>query len=132
MLTRIADYQEKMLAIRSKLRGALTYPAAILAVAVAVTILMLVLVVPAFENSFSSFGAALPWPTRLIIDGSAFIRDNGFIIAMIVVALVTGILHQWRQNPGWQQATDRWQLDLPVVGSLLRRCLLYTSPSPRD
>lgn len=79
MLARIADYQEKMLAIRGKLRGALTYPVAILAVALIVTVLMLAVVVPAFENSFSSFGAALPLPTRIIIDGSAAIRDYGFV-----------------------------------------------------
>lgn len=124
MLARIADYQEKMLAIRGKLRGALTYPVAILAVALIVTVLMLAVVVPAFENSFSSFGAALPLPTRIIIDGSAAIRDYGFVSLVLFAAAAFGLMHQWRRDPRWQTATDRWQLTLPVLGSLLRRAAL--------
>lgn len=124
MLSRIADYQEKMLAIRGKLRSALTYPIAILAVALIVTVLMLLYVVPAFENSFSSFGAALPLPTRLIIDGSAALRDYGLVIVALFAALTFGLVHQWQRNERWQATTDRWQLSLPVLGSLLRRAAL--------
>ena len=124
MLTRTADYQEKMLAIRAKLRSALTYPAAILGVALIVTVLMLIYVVPAFENSFSSFGAALPLPTRLIIDGSAAIRDYGLIITGVLVACGGALVHYWRQNPRWQENTDRGQLRLPILGALLRRAAL--------
>ena len=124
MLTRISDYQEKMLSIRGKLRGALTYPIAILLVALVVTVLMLVLVVPAFENSFSSFGAALPLPTRIIIDGSAALRDYGIIVLILLAASGFGLMHQWRRNPRWQAATDRWQLTLPILGPLLRRAAL--------
>lgn len=121
MLSRIADYQEKMLAIRGKMRSALTYPAAILAVALTVTILMLLYVVPAFESSFSSFGAALPRPTRLIIDGSAALRDYGFVVAALLAALAFALVRQWRRNERWREATDRWQLKMPVLGPLLRR-----------
>lgn len=124
MLTRIADYQEKMLAIRGKLRGALTYPIAILSVAVIVTILMLVYVVPAFENSFSSFGAALPMPTRIIIAGSAAMRDYGLILAFTFSAIIAGLIHQWRRNDHWQDHTDRWLLKMPVFGSLYQRAAL--------
>ena len=124
MLARIADYQEKMLAIRSKLRSALTYPVAILSVALIVTVLMLVYVVPAFESSFSSFGAALPLPTRMIIDGSAALRDYGLIFALALTAITAALMHQWRNNVRWQEATDRWLLRLPVFGSLFRRAAL--------
>lgn len=124
MLARIADYQEKMLAIRSKLRSALTYPIAILSVAAIVTILMLVYVVPAFESTFSSFGAALPLPTRIIIDGSAALRDYGLILALGCSVITAGLIHQWRNNIRWHEATDRWLLTLPIMGSLLRRAAL--------
>lgn len=124
MLGRIADYQEKMLAIRSKLRSALVYPVAILSVAMIVTVLMLVYVVPAFENTFRSFGAALPLPTRIIIDASAALRDYGLILALLCSFIAAGLVHQWRNNKDWQEATDRWLLRLPVLGSLLHRAAL--------
>ncbi|MEN9879703.1 MAG: type secretion system protein [Pseudomonadota bacterium] len=124
MLARIADYQEKMLAIHSKLRSALTYPIAILSVAAIVTILMLVYVVPAFENTFSSFGAALPLPTRVIINGSAALRDYGPILALGCSAMAAGLIHQWRKNIPWQETTDRWLLTLPILGSLFSRAAL--------
>ena len=120
----IADYQEKMLAIRSKLRSALVYPVAILSVAMIVTVLMLVYVVPAFENTFRSFGAALPLPTRIIIDASAALRDYGLILALLCSFIAAGLVHQWRNNKDWQEATDRWLLRLPVLGSLLHRAAL--------
>lgn len=124
MLARIADYQDKMLAIRGRLRGALTYPVAILSVALIVTVLMLVYVVPAFENSFSSFGAALPLPTRIIIEGSTMIRQYGLLTFGLLAALGFGLIRHWQRNRRWQTATDRWQLALPVFGSLLRRAAL--------
>ena len=124
MLGRIADYQEKMLAIRSQLRSALTYPMAILSVAAIVTILMLVYVVPAFESSFTSFGAALPLPTRIIIDVSAAIRDYGFVLALTISAGTVVLVRQWRAHRHWQEATDRWSLALPIFGSLFRRAAL--------
>lgn len=124
MLARIADYQEKMLAIRSKLRGALTYPITILSVAVIVTVLMLVYVVPTFESSFSSFGAALPLPTRIIIDGSAALRDYGLLITLTICAIAAVLARQWRANPHWQETTDRWLLGLPIFGALFRRAAL--------
>lgn len=124
MLSRIADYQDKMLAIRGRLRGALTYPVAILSVAVIVTVLMLIYVVPAFENSFSSFGAALPLPTRIIIEGSAMMRQYGLLAFGLLVVALIGLVHLWRRHQHWQTITDRWQLTLPVFGSLLRRAAL--------
>lgn len=124
MLARVADYQEKMLAIRGKLRGALTYPLAILSTALLITLLLLIYVVPTFEESFRSFGANLPLPTRLIIDGSAWVRDFGPPAFLILAGAAYGLAHRWRQTPAWQVATDRWQLQLPIAGSLLRRAAL--------
>ena len=124
MLGRIADYEEKMLAIRGKLRGALTYPLAILSTALMITVLLLVYVVPTFEESFRSFGANLPLPTRLIIDGSGLLRDFGLPVLLVLGGLGYGLMRIWQQTPSWQMTTYRWQLRLPVAGSLLRRAAL--------
>lgn len=124
MLARIANYEEKMLAIRGKLRGALTYPLAILTTALLITALLLVFVVPTFEASFRSFGATLPLPTRMIIDGSTFLRNFGIPLLLTVGGIGFWLRRLWQQTPTWQMATDRWQLQLPVAGSLLRRAAL--------
>lgn len=124
MLARIADYEEKMLAIRGKLRGALAYPLAIISTAFIVTILLLIYVVPAFESSFSSFGASLPLPTRMIIDGSTALRNFGIPLLLAAILGLMLLNRLWHQRPAWQFATDRAQLRLPVLGSLLQRVAL--------
>lgn len=124
MLARIADYEEKMLGIRGKLRGALAYPLAILSTALIVTVLLLIYVVPAFESSFSSFGASLPLPTRMIIDGSGALRSFGLPLLLVVTLGITLVHRLWQQRPAWQLETDRLLLRLPVFGSLLQRVAL--------
>jgi len=124
MLDRIATYREKMLAIRGKVRGALAYPIAILSIAAVVTVLMLTLVVPAFESTFASFGTALPWPTRLLIDTARALQTYGLAAAALMGgSLWLGYRH-WQQSAVWQRATDRWLLRLPIIGRLLSQAAL--------
>ncbi|HEV7856564.1 MAG TPA: type II secretion system F family protein, partial [Herminiimonas sp.] len=67
LLTRLAIYKEKTLAIKSKIKSAMFYPVSILAVAFIVTAVIMIWVVPAFRDVFSSFGAELPWATLIVI-----------------------------------------------------------------
>lgn len=124
MLDRIAHYQEKMQAIKGKIRSALAYPIAILGIAFAVSLLLLWLVVPAFEQSFSSFGAALPWPTQLMIDGSKTLRDHGLLASGLLGIAGFTVYRHWQTNPAWQTQTDVWLLGLPIVGSLFQKAAL--------
>jgi type IV pilus assembly protein PilC len=124
MLERIAAYHEKMQAIQSKIRSALAYPIAILGIAVAVSILLLWLVVPAFEQSFSSFGAALPWPTQLMIAGSNGLRDYGLLMFGSIGACGFLLYRQWQQNADWQATTDRLVFRLPILGDLFQKAAL--------
>lgn len=124
MLERIAGYHEKMQAIQGKVRSALAYPIAILGIAIAVSILLLWLVVPAFEQSFSSFGAALPWPTRLMIDGSNGLRAHGLLILGASTIGTSVLYREWRKNTAWQARTDDWLLRLPLLGDLFRKAAL--------
>ena len=77
LLEKVATYKEKTEAIKKKVKKALTYPAAVLVVAFVVTIILLVFVIPAFEDLFKGFGADLPAFTRLVIDISLFVREQG-------------------------------------------------------
>ena len=76
MLSRIATHGEKTRAIRGKVRRALTYPAAVIVIALAVTGLLLVKVVPQFEDMFASFGAELPAATQTVIALSEFAQAS--------------------------------------------------------
>jgi type IV pilus assembly protein PilC len=124
MLERIANYHEKMQAIKGKIRSALAYPIAILGIAFTVSLLLLWLVVPAFEKSFSSFGAALPWPTQLMIDGSNALREYGLLFLSLVGIAGFALYRQWQANAAWQTQTDAWLLDLPILGDLFQKAAL--------
>lgn len=124
MLERIANYHEKMQTLQGKIRSALAYPIAILAIALAVTILMLLFVVPAFEQSFASFGAALPWPTQILVGGSTWLRDNSLILFGLIGVSIFFVHRQWQRNPNWQHTADRWLLRLPILGTLLQKAAL--------
>lgn len=124
MLERIANYHEKMQAIKGKIRSALAYPIAILGIAFTVSLLLLWLVVPAFEQSFSSFGAALPWPTQLMIDVSKTLRDYGLLLSGLVGIAGLALYRQWQTNQAWQTQTDVWLLGLPILGNLFQKSAL--------
>ena len=72
LLTRLAIYKEKTLAIKGKIKSALFYPISILVVAFVVTAVIMILVVPAFKEVFTSFGADLPAPTLMVMAISDF------------------------------------------------------------
>ena len=72
LLERLATYKEKILAIKSKIKAALFYPIAIIAVAFIITAVIMIFVIPAFKEVFTSFGADLPAPTLFVMGVSNF------------------------------------------------------------
>src|SRR5690349_13387764 len=86
LLDKVATYKEKTEALKKKIKKALFYPTAVLAVAVIVTIILLVFVIPQFESLFKGFGADLPAFTKMVIDLSRFVQDKGWMLALIAGA----------------------------------------------
>src|SRR5438874_2841568 len=80
LLTRLAIYKEKTLAIKAKIKSALMYPCSILAIAFIVTAVIMIWVVPAFKSVFASFGADLPTPTLIVMGMSDFVVQWWYII----------------------------------------------------
>ena len=120
ILTRLAVYLEKSRALRSKVRGAVAYPAAIVAVAVLVMIFMLLYVIPIFADLFESFGGALPAPTRLVMALSSGIKAGILYVAVAAVALAWGF--RWfRRTAGGRRLVDTALLKTPIVGSLVEK-----------
>ena len=120
ILTRLAVYLEKSRALRGKVRGAMAYPAAIVAVAVLVMVFMLLYVIPIFADLFASFGGALPAPTRLVMALSSGVK------AFILYAAAAGVALVWafrwfRRTARGRRLVDAALLKAPVVGSLVEK-----------
>lgn len=118
-LLRLAEMQEKDAALRARIKGALTYPLIMLSVMVISVIVLVTFVVPRFTGVFTDMGAALPWPTQLLITVSAVFRQTWWLLALMIGALVGAARYALR-SPRSRLQWDRFKLGLPVFGSLLR------------
>jgi type IV pilus assembly protein PilC len=121
LLDKIATYKEKTEAIKKKIKKALTYPAAVLVVAFVVTIILLIFVIPAFEDLFQGFGADLPAFTRLVIDLSQFVRDQGWYLAVIAGAAIYAFLYFKKRSRPMRHFLDRTALKTPIIGPILQK-----------
>ncbi|AWL04522.1 type II secretion system F family protein [Massilia oculi] len=124
LLTRLAIYKEKTLALKGKIKSALTYPIAILAVALIVTAVIMIWVVPAFKQVFSSFGADLPTPTVVVMAISDFVVEWWYIIFGSLFAGLYLFFQAWRRSLRMQQVMDRLLLRLPIFGSVIRKATI--------
>jgi len=120
ILNRLSAYMEKAIALKRKVKGAMTYPATVLIVAIAVVILLLYKVVPVFEEMFSSMGSALPGPTQLLVDLSRSVQNNILYILGFTVLIVFAFRRYYKTRWGRLQV-DRFVLTLPVFGILLKK-----------
>jgi type IV pilus assembly protein PilC len=119
LLDKIATYKEKTEALKKKIKKALFYPAAVLAVAVIVTVILLVFVIPQFENLFKGFGADLPAFTQMVIDLSKAVQSKGiYLAAMVGAAFYTFFYFKKRSRP-LRRVLDRMLLKAPVVGPIM-------------
>ncbi len=120
ILLRLADYMEKAVALKAKVKSAMMYPAIIVTVAVAVIIFLLVFVIPMFGKMFSDFGQALPWPTQVVLNASNFIITNWYIVFLAPVALFMTISYIRKTERGLI-ITDKLIIKLPVFGTLIQK-----------
>ncbi len=124
LLDKIATYKEKTEAIKKKIKKALTYPAAVLAVAFIVTTILLIFVIPSFEDLFKGFGADLPGFTRMVIDLSAFVRSKGIILALIIAAAVSAFIYFKKRSRPFRHFLDRMMLKMPIIGPILEKAAI--------
>jgi type IV pilus assembly protein PilC len=121
LLDRLATYKEKIQAIKSKIKAALFYPIAIIAVAFIITAVIMIFVIPAFKQVFTSFGADLPAPTLIVMAISDYFVQFWYLIFGVVGGGIYGFLEAWRRSLPVQIAMDRFMLKLPVFGDLVRK-----------
>jgi type IV pilus assembly protein PilC len=124
LLDKIATYKEKTEVLKKKIKKALFYPAAVVAVAIVVTTILLIFVIPEFESLFRGFGADLPAFTRMVIDISNFVQRMGWLLLIAIVGGVWGFLYAKKRNRGVQHFVDRAMLKIPVLGAILHKAAI--------
>jgi type IV pilus assembly protein PilC len=124
VLDKIATYKEKTEALKKKIKKALFYPAAVLAVAVIVTVILLIFVIPQFETLFQGFGADLPAFTQFVIELSRWMQDNGWILLILVVAAGFTFGYFYKRSRPMRQFIDRMSLQIPVIGPILKKAAI--------
>lgn len=119
LLDRLAVYQEKTIAIKQKIKSALTYPIAVLSVAFIVVAVIMIWVVPAFKEVFTSFGADLPAPTLAVMAMSEFFVSYWWAIFGSIGGGLYFFFQSWKRSEKMQKTMDRLLLKIPVFGPLL-------------
>jgi type IV pilus assembly protein PilC len=121
LLDKIATYKEKTESIKKKIKKALTYPVAVMAVAVIVTAILLLFVVPVFEDLFKGFGASLPGFTQFVIDMSKWLQEWWWVVLSILVACAATFGYFKKRSRAFNHFLDRTLLKIPIVGTILNK-----------
>ena len=124
LLDKVATYKEKTEALKKKVKKALFYPAAVLAVAVIVTVVLLVFVIPQFEALYKGFGADLPAFTQFVIGISKFVQHDGFYVAMVVGGAFFAFFYFKKRSRAMREFLDRLTLKVPVIGPIMRKAAI--------
>jgi type IV pilus assembly protein PilC len=120
ILRRLAAYMEKAARLKARVKGAMTYPLATLAIAIIVLAVILVFVIPVFEEMFTDFGSELPAPTQFVVFLSDMVKSK--ILYIIAAAILFGFaFKKYYATEKGRDATDALVLKLPVFGMLLRK-----------
>jgi type IV pilus assembly protein PilC len=121
ILHKLATYMEKIEALKSKIKGALFYPIAVIVVAFVVTCILMIFVIPQFEELFSSFGADLPPLTRIVIDISDWFVNYGYVLFGGIIGAIVAFIIAHKRSVKFGHFLDRLMLKLPIIGDILEK-----------
>jgi type IV pilus assembly protein PilC len=120
ILNRLSSYMEKAMKLKSKVKGAMTYPASVLVISIGVVALLLLKVIPVFQKMFEGMGGALPAPTQFLVNASQFMQNYYLYMIGGLVAVVYVFKRVKRTEKG-RITIDRLVLKSPVFGPLLKK-----------
>jgi type IV pilus assembly protein PilC len=120
ILQRLSNYMEKAMKLKSKVKGAMTYPASVLVISIAVVALLLVKVIPVFQKMFEGFGSALPGPTQFLINISQ-LAQKYFMVAIVAIAVAIFAFRRFYKTEKGTLLIDDLILKAPVFGPLLKK-----------
>ena len=119
ILNKIATYKEKTESLKKKIKKAMFYPSAVLAVAFIVTGILLYFVVPQFEDLFKGFGADLPAFTQMVVNLSRMVQDDWPYIVVVVVGTIMGFGAAYKRSYAMRRFLDRTLIKLPAIGDIM-------------
>ena len=120
ILARLATFMEKSMALKKKIKGAMTYPVICIAISLLILAIILIFVIPVFEEMFTSFGSELPVPTQIVIAMSDFAKSN-IVFVILGMAVVAYIFKKIYSTEKGRLRIDQLLLQAPVVGILIRK-----------
>lgn len=122
-LESLANTFEDEVALRAKVKSAMTYPVVVLVVAIMASVFMLLFIIPVFGKMFEDMGAPLPAPTQFLINLSDFLK-----VAIIPILIALAVFALWwraHKNDRWiRERLDPIKLKIPVFGQLNRKIAL--------
>jgi type IV pilus assembly protein PilC len=120
VLARLSNYLEKAMKLKARVKGAMTYPAAVLVISVGVVAMLLIKVVPVFKKMFEGMGGQLPGPTQALVDASEFAQSYWWIIAGILILIYFALGRFYKTVKG-RWFIDSLTLKAPVFGPLMKK-----------
>lgn len=121
ILERIAVYQEKTMALKSKIKGALFYPTSIVVVAFIIVAVIMIWVIPAFKEMFASFGGDLPLPTKIVMIMSDWFVAYWWALFSAIGGIVYTVKSMFKKSVALQNRFDAVLLKVPVFGDLVEK-----------
>ena len=124
MLDRVATYKEKSEQLKAKIKKAMTYPTAVVCIALVVTAILLIKVVPVFANTFKNFGSELPAFTQFVMDISDFVIAWWFVMFGCIVGTIFAFREMKLRSVPFSEFLDRAALKTPVVGGIIHDAVI--------
>lgn len=123
ILMKVAGYFESTVKLTKKVKSAMTYPIAVIGLAVALVNVLLIFVIPVFAAMFADFGAKLPAPTQFLIDLSNFMKSWWWAIGLGCYA-VYWITGKFVSTPNGRRTKDTFLVKAPIFGNLIHKIAL--------
>ncbi len=120
ILQRLSNYMEKAMKLKSKVKGAMTYPASVLVISIAVVALLLIKVIPVFQKMFEGFGSQLPGPTQFLINVSQ-VTQKYFLVVIVAIVVAVFAFRRFYKTEKGTLLIDDLILRSPVFGPLLKK-----------
>jgi type IV pilus assembly protein PilC len=124
VLLKLSTTLEKQVELRSKVRSAMAYPAIVMCLVVIIVTALMIFVVPIFSKLFTSLGAKLPLPTRIVIGISNIVASVYLLVVIAAVVLIIVAFRRWIASPSGRAAWDRFKLKPPIFGPLVHKVAL--------